>query len=180
MTTQHDTLGFAAPFDRPIPYLERIRSYYLALGYDNPYRWAHYVDVPFTPLQKPLSESRVGLVTTAAPYQPDKGDQGPGAPYNAAAKFYKVYTGATDGEPDLRISHIGIDRDHTTAEDANTYFPLAQLKKAVANGRIGELSPRFYGAPTNRSQVTTVEQDCADILTCCREDQVDVVVIVAN
>lgn len=180
MTTQHDTLGFAEPFDQPIQYLERIRSYYLALGYDNPYRWAHYVDVPFAPLQKPLSESRLGLVTTAAPYQPDKGDQGPGAPYNAAAKFYKVYTDAADGEPDLRISHIGIDRNHTTAEDINTYFPLAQLKKAAADGCIGELSPRFYGAPTNRSQVTTIEQDCADILTCCREDQVDVVVIVAN
>ena len=26
-------------------------------------------------------------MTTAAPYQPDKGPQGPGAPYNAAAKF---------------------------------------------------------------------------------------------
>ena len=59
-----------------------------------PYRWAQYRDVPFTPLQKPLAESRVALVTTAAPYQPDKGDQGPGAPYNSAAKFYTVYTEA--------------------------------------------------------------------------------------
>jgi D-proline reductase (dithiol) PrdB len=180
MTTKRETLGFAEPFDQPIQYLDRIRNYYLALGYDNPYRWAHYADVPFTPLKKPLSESRLGLVTTAAPYQPDKGDQGPGAPYNAAAKFYKVYTDATDSKPDLRISHIGIDRNHTTAEDINTYFPLAQLKKAAADGRIGELSPRFYGAPTNRSQVTTIEQDCADILTYCREDQVDVALIVAN
>ena len=38
------------------------------------------------------SECRVALITTAAPYQPDKGEQGPGAPYNSAAKFYAVYS----------------------------------------------------------------------------------------
>lgn len=180
MSNKSDNLDFAEPHDLPIQYLQRITDYYLALGYDNPYRWAHYTDVPFTELKKPLSESRIGLVTTAAPYQPDKGDQGPGAPYNAAAKFYKVYTDSTDSEPDLRISHIGIDRNHTTAEDINTYFPLKAMKQAVADGRIGDLSPRFYGAPTNRSQKTTIEQDCADILAYCREDGVDAAVIVAN
>ena len=25
----------------PIAYMERTRDWYLALGYDNPYRWAH-------------------------------------------------------------------------------------------------------------------------------------------
>src|SRR5215210_5766147 len=33
-------------------------------------------------------------------------DQGPGAPYNGSAKFSSVYSGGTDQEPDLRISHI--------------------------------------------------------------------------
>ena len=180
MTEQADGLGFAAPDDVPIPYMKRIRDYYLALGYDNPYRWAQYAEVPFTPLRKPLAESRVALVTTAAPYQPDKGDQGPGAPYNAAAKFYRVYSDSTEGEPDVRISHVGIDRTHTTAEDINTWFPLAQLKRAAAVGRIKEVAPRFHGAPTNRSQVTTIEQDCPEILARVREDGADVAVIVAN
>ena len=68
-------------------YMQRMRDYYLALDYDNPYRWANFTDVPFRPLRKPVADSRVGLVTTAAPFKPDAGDQGPGAPYNAAAKF---------------------------------------------------------------------------------------------
>ena len=180
MTDQDAALGFAAPHDTPVPYLHRITTYYMALGYDNPYRWAQYCDVPFTPLKKPLSESRVALVTTAAPYQSDKGDQGPGAAYNASAKSYKVYTGETDREHDLRISHLGYDRKYTTAEDINSYFPLAQLHKAAETGRIGEVSPHFIGAPTNRSQVTTIEQDCQDILARIREDKADVAVIVAN
>ena len=77
-----DTTDFAPDFDAPIEYMRRTREYYLALGYDNPYRWAHYVDAPFQPLGKPLAESVLALITTAAPYQPDKGAQGPGAAYN--------------------------------------------------------------------------------------------------
>ena len=83
-----DTVNFAPDFDAPLEYMRRTRDYYLALGYDNPYRWAHYTDAPFTPLKKPLKDSTLVLITTAAPYQPDKGDQGPGAAYNAGAKFY--------------------------------------------------------------------------------------------
>jgi len=86
-------LIFAPEHDQPVRYMLRTRSYYLGLGYDNPYVWAHYTDVPFTPLKKPLSASRLALITTAAPYQADKGPQGPGAPYNASAKFYEPYRG---------------------------------------------------------------------------------------
>ena len=31
--------------DKPIRYMQRTRDWYLALGYDNPYRWAHFDDV---------------------------------------------------------------------------------------------------------------------------------------
>ena len=59
--------------DAPIPYMQRIRDYYQGLGYGAPYRWAHYAEVPFQSLAKPLAECRVALITTAAPYQPGKG-----------------------------------------------------------------------------------------------------------
>ncbi len=131
---EEEGFGFAPEHDAPIPYMTRIRDYYQALGYGAPYRWAHYAEVPFAPLKKPLAESRIGLITTAAPYQPDKGDQGPGAPYNGAAKFYAVYSGETDRDHDLRISHIGYDRTHTTAEDSNTWFPLPALRRLAASG----------------------------------------------
>jgi hypothetical protein len=91
-----EALGFVPEWDATIPYMARSRDWYLALGYGNPYVWAHHTEVPFQRLQRPLSESRVTLVTTAAPYAPDKGDQGPGAPYNSAAKFYEVYARRTD------------------------------------------------------------------------------------
>ncbi|HSS70369.1 MAG TPA: glycine/sarcosine/betaine reductase selenoprotein B family protein [Casimicrobiaceae bacterium] len=181
MTNERDKeFGFAPSHDAPIPYLQRIRSYYRALGYDAPYEWAHFTEVPFQPLAKPLSQSTVTIITTAAPYRPDKGDQGPGAPYNAAAKFYTVYSGDTAKDHDLRISHIAIDRKHTTAEDIGTYFPLAELRRSAVSGRIGSIAPRFHGAPTNRSHRVTAGIDGPELVARCKAEEVDAAILVSN
>ena len=172
--------GFADPLDAPIPYLQRTRDYYSGLGYGAPYEWAHYAEVPFTPLRKPLRDCRIALITTAALYQPGKGDQGPRAPYNAAAKFYAVYSADTAEDHDLRISHIAIDRAHTTAEDQNSYFPLAALRRAQAKGLFGALTRRFHGAPTNRSHRVTLATDCPELARRCVEDQADAAILVPN
>lgn len=172
--------GFAPPEDAPIPYLQRIRDYYVGLGYGTPYVFAHYADVPFTPLAKPLADARVALVTTAATYRPGAGDQGAHAPYNAAAKFYSVYSADSTADHDLRISHVAIDRAHTTAEDPGSYFPLPALREAARHGRIGAVTPRFHGAPTNRSHRTTLETDVPEIVARCTADAADAVLLVPN
>ena len=175
-----DTNAFAPAPDEPIPYMQRTREYYRAIGYDTPYRWAHNSDTPFQPLKKPLAQSRVTIVTTAAPFDPAKGDQGPGAKYNGGAKFFQVYAGDTSKEHDLRISHIAYDRTHTTAEDMNTWFPLRELLRFAHEGRIGEVASNFLGLPTNRSQRATIETDAPEILARCKEDKVDATVLVPN
>lgn len=181
MGNEHsDEFGFAAAYDAPIPYIQRIRDYYVVLGYGAPYEWAHYAEVPFRPVQKPLAQSKLTIITTAAPYQPGKGDQGPGAPYNAAAKFYTVYSGDTAQDHDLRISHVSIDRKHTTAEDPGSYFPLPELRRAAECGRIGAVAARFHGLPTNRSHRVTLEVDCPEVAARCKADGVDAVILVAN
>ena len=173
-------LGFASAHDIPVPYLQRTRSYYQSLGYGAPYEWAHYAEVPFHPLPKPLVACRIALITTAAPYQPDKGDQGPGAPYNAKAKFYSVYSRDTVLDHDVRISHLAIDRQHTTAEDIGTYFPLRALRESALSGEIGALAARFHGAPTNRSQRVTLTLDGPEIVARCIADRADAAVLVPN
>jgi D-proline reductase (dithiol) PrdB len=91
-----------------------------------------------------------------------------------------VYSASTESAPDLRISHVGYDRKHTSAADANTYVPLERLKEATAAGRIGALAPRFHGAPTNRSHRTTTETDAVELLRRCREDGLDAAVLVPS
>ncbi len=170
----------AQSFDVPVPYMQRTRDYYIAIGYDEPYRWAHNIDAPFQPLLKPLSKSRVAIVTTAAPFDSAKGDQGPGAAYNGGAKFFQVYDGDTSRDHDLRISHIAYDRAHTSATDIGTWFPLPQLKRLANEGVIGSVASRFFGAPTNRSHRVTVETDAPDTLARCKSDDVDAIVLVPN
>jgi len=172
--------GFAAEHDVPIPYLARIREYYQALGYGAPYEWAHYSDVPFQPLRKPLPQSTVTLITTAAPYRAESGVQDASSAYHAAAKFYTVYAGDTARDHDVRITHVAIDFKHTTAEDPGTWFPLPALRRAAAAGRIGRLAPHFFGAPTNRSHRVTLQTDGPEIVARCKNDGVDAAILVPN
>ena len=173
-------LLFAPEYDQPISYIQRTRSYYLALGYDKPYIWAHYTDVPFVPLKKPLQNSVIGLITTAVPFNPLKGDQGSGAAYNARAKFYEPYVLASKSNPDLRIAHVGIDRKHANMSEMACWFPLELARQAVVCRRIGGLAENFYGLPTNRSQRHTLEIDAPQILANCRADGVDIAILVPN
>lgn len=162
-----------------VRYIERTHAWYAALGFDNPYRYASFADVPFAPLHKPLAESRVALLTTAAPFRIDKGAQGAGAPYNAAAKFCSVYSLDSRLEHDLRVSHVAIARAHIS-DDSGTWFPLAALRRAQQSGRIGQIAPRVHGVPTNRSQRHTQDVDAAEVLQRCRADAVDAVILVPN
>ena len=177
---QDSELTFAPEMDQPIRYIERTRSYYLGLGYDNPYVWAHYIKVPFTRLQKPLSQSVLGLITTAVQFDPSKGDQGPGAPYNAAAKFYEPYKSPINQKHDLRIAHVGIDRKNANMTESECWFPLAAARRVVEMGRLQMVSPNFYGLPTNRSQRHTLEIDAPQILEILRADYVDVAILIPN
>jgi hypothetical protein len=174
-----DTTDFAPDWDVPVPYIRRTHEWYDTLGYGNPYRYAQFAEVPFMPLRAPLSTLRVALLTTAAPYRADKGPQDARAPYNAAAKFFEVYSGDTAQDHDLRVSHVGVNREQLS-DDVNCWFPLPALRRAAAAGRIGALTPRFHGVPTNRSQRHTIEVDCPELLSRCRADAADVAVLVPN
>jgi hypothetical protein len=176
--TAHDRAALV-PAPQPVRYIERTHAWYAALGFDTPYRYASFADVPFVLLHKPLFECRVAVLTTAAPYQPGKGEQGAGAPYNAAAKFYTVYALDSTLDHDLRVSHVAIDRQHIS-DDSNTWFPLPALRRALQRGRIGRISARVHGVPTNRSQRHTQAVDAPELLARCRADAVDAAILVPN
>ncbi len=166
--------------NEPLAYMQRTHDWYLALGYDNPYEWAHHEEVPFSGLGRPIENSRVALVTTAALFQPGKGDQGPGAAYNGAAKYHDIWSHPTSPAPDVRISHIAYDRTHTMAQDPRTWFPLEALKQAERTGRIGSLTTKVYGFPTKRSQRTNTEKDAPALLEALADEATQAAVLVAN
>jgi hypothetical protein len=148
-----------------VSYIDKSREYYGASGYERPYRWAHYEDVPFSRLTRPLSQSRIGVVTTA--------DRAPGAAPRATKLF-----AAPNGEGGKLFTEKSWDREATHTDDPETYLPLARLAEHVEAGRVGSLSPRFYGVPTDYSQRLTLEQDAPQVATWMREDSVDIALLV--
>lgn len=155
---------------QPVPYMERTRLYYRALGYDNDYVWAHHAEVPFTRLAKPLSKCTIGLVTTAGP--PDRSNRD-------AANRKQVWSGAVDAPPARFDTDLAWDKEATHTDDRETFLPIDAMKRLVATGFVGALAPRFHGAPTDYSHRKTSEQDAPEILRRLREDRVDAVLLAA-
>ena len=161
------------PYRSFVSYIDRSREYYAAQGYAQPYTWAHHHSVPFTPLRKPLSECRVGVVTTASRKE-TQGSQ------EARRLMREVYAAPADPAPTrLFTDDLFWDQEATHTDDINSFLPLNHLAGYAADGRIGSVSPRFYGVPTDYSQGRTLQRTAPQILEWCREDDVDAVLISA-
>ena len=157
-----------------VRYIDKTREYYLAEGYDEPYRWAHFETVPFARLEKPLDQCRLALVSTcdiavktedAAP----EDDQCPvGGVYSidAATPVDRLYSGQE-----------AYDRYATNLDDVNSFFPVTRLHELAAAGRIGSVAARLHGVQTSYSQRRTLEIDGPEVLRRCREDRVDAAIL---
>ena len=156
-----------------VSYIDKSRDYYLAQDYGNPYQWAYHRDTPFEPLRKPLAESRVALITTAS-LQPNDPDRDP------FTLPRDVFSAPSDPPPtSLYTVNRSWDKEATHTNDLDSFFPINRLREAASAGRIGNVSPRFYGIPTEYSQRKSNEIDAPEVLRLCREDGVDVALLVA-
>jgi hypothetical protein len=156
-----------------VSYIDRSREYYAAQGYTKPYAWPHYDAVPFQPLRKPLSECRVGLVTTAGK---------PKSPGSIADMLTVrgMYAEPVDPPPTrLFTDDLFWDKKATHTNDIDSFLPVNRLAGYAADGRIGSAAPRFYGVPTDYSQGRTLENYGPRILEWCREDDLDAVLLSA-
>lgn len=149
-----------------VSYIDRSREYYLAKGHGNPYRWASHEDAPFTPLAKPLSQSRVALFTTAS--------------RNEDWKKREVYAAPTSPAPGaLFTDHLFWHKKATHTNDVESFLPIRRLEKYATLGRIGNLASQFYGVPTDYSIRRTVDEIAPAALERCHADEVDIALLVA-
>ena len=156
-----------------VSYIDKSREFYGAQGYERPYRWAQSDEAPFTPLAIPLSESRLGLVTTSLPL--DLADDAD----TEALPVESTYAIPLDPPPErLFTQSRSWDKEATHTNDLDSFFPVHRLQELVEAGRVGSLSPRFYGIPTEYSQRRTNESDAPRLLELMREDGVDVGMLV--
>ncbi|MFV0259658.1 MAG: hypothetical protein ACK5PP_14575 [Acidimicrobiales bacterium] len=155
-----------------VSYIDKSREYYGAHGYEQAYAWATHDDAPFTPLAKPLSECRIGLVTTS---------------YFLPEDFVYEVPGDLPRLPDvaprselgrLNNEYLSWAKDETTTEDPESFIPFARMDEAVADGRLGSVSDRFYCLPTQFSHRQTERRDAPRIINWLQEDEVDVALMV--
>ena len=145
-----------ADADAPIKYMDRTRHYYRALGYTRDYIWAAFDDVPFSQLAKPLSESRIVLITTASPVDFD------------GAK--RVWSGqVSPPPPKLFTDNVAWDKELTHTNDRASFLPIEAASELASEGLFAGLTARFHGVPTEYSQRKTLTEDAPEnSFTCSR------------
>lgn len=148
-----------------------------------------YDDVPHAPLQKPLSESRVALVTSSGHFV-DGDDPRPlgvddmtqGEAEARVSEFLRaeptLSTIPIDTDPgDLRVRHGGYPVGGARL-DHNVALPLRPLLDLAADGVIGELSPRAYSFVGATSQLRLRDTVAAAWAETMLADDVDAVLLV--
>lgn len=152
---------------RVVSYIDKSRDYYAAHGYEKPYAWASFDEVPFrhwAELGKDLSQASIGVVTTTFPTD-----------FTAPKK---VYAQAAEPIPEeMFTKDLSWDKDATHTQDVGSFLPLAILNELASTGAIGSVASRFYGVPTEYSQRRT-HADAEQIVTWAKADGVDAMVLV--
>ena len=107
-----------------VPYMKRTRDFYRAQGYTNDYQWAHYDDAPFSPLEKPLSDCRVAVVTTAMPDS------------EAGRARRQVHSCPSSPVPEsMYTDELSWHKTVTHTDDVGSFLPLQQLARCRSEER---------------------------------------------
>ena len=153
--------------DYNVRYMERSRLFYEAQGYEKSYVWAHYEDVSFSPLGKPLQECTATIITTGMPDD------------SFTRELRSLQMGDMKQVPtSLYTDELAWDMDATHTDDLDSYFPIRRLTELVREGQLGQLAEHYYCVPTSYSQRQTIELDAPAILKSCIREQVDIALLV--
>jgi len=148
-----------------------------------------YDEGPFTPLTKPLHEARLGLLTTTghfvAGHDPEPfgvRDMSQAEAVPRIQEFLRarpqLSTIPVDTPPEqLRVRHPGYDV-RGVLKDPNVALPLARLREAAAEGRIGSLAPDAFSFVGATAQTPLLREFAPEWAGRMRDQQVDAVLLV--
>jgi D-proline reductase (dithiol) PrdB len=155
-----------------IHYIDTVTTLYESLGH-TPYKWVVNTDPPpFKPLEKPLSQSRLGLIASGGIYVAGQ----EAFHYKDDTSFRMIPTDVRT--KDLRTTHFAYDMTDAR-NDPNVVFPIDTLRNLVGEGIIGELSDHFLTFMGGINSARRVRDDLAPRLTDqLLSEKVDAVLIV--
>jgi len=141
------------------------------------YPWRRIDPVPWSPLSRPLAESRVAIVSTAGLALPDQ------EPFDNDVRggdcsFREIPSDATTRA--LIDSHRSASYDHSGVQaDPNLAFPIDRIRELAAEGAIGSVNHRHFslmGSITAPGRLTT--RSAKAVADALAADGVDAVLLV--
>ena len=157
----------------PFDYIASITDRYQRLGYQT-YRWFRAEEPPaFVPLSKPLSECKLGVVSTAGVYV--KGQVA--YCYKDDTSFRAIPKSTPVSE--IRFSHITENYLPDARRDANCVFPIEPLRRLEAEGVVGQVADELFSGMGGIYSQRRVREELIPALTAeFARQEVDVVLLV--
>lgn len=133
-------------------------------------------DIPWTPVEKLLRDSKVAVVTTAGVHHRDQEPFDMGDP-NGDPSYRVIDT--RKPLADLMITHDYY--DHTDADkDLNIVFPIERLREFEREGLVGTVADTHYGFMGHIDGphiATLIRQTAPEVATKLKDDGVDAVLL---
>ena len=117
-----------------VEYIPRTQSLYSS---HTPYRWVSNDNSPWTPLTKPLNQSRIALASSSGIYLKTQ------TPFHTKDDTSIREIPKTALPADFGLNHFGYRMDGAE-RDPNCVFPLEQMRQLEDEGFIGELVDTAY------------------------------------
>ena len=157
----------------PVDYIGETRRQYDGLGYDA-YRWADRREVApaWTPIRKPLSESKVMMIASGGIYE-----TGQIAFHTRDDTSIRLIRSDVE-TANLRTAHFAYDQTDART-DPNCVFPIDVLRSMVVDGEIGSQSDDHVAFMGGIYSVRRLESETIPrILEHCRAQEPDLVLFI--
>ena len=131
---------------------------------------------PWTPLSKPLSQSRAAIVTTAGLHLRD--DKPFNRDHPGGESTYRVIPSNSD-PANIVQSHFSIGFDRTAIyRDINITFPMDRVRELAERGVIGAVAPNHYSfMGALRDCAVVAEQTGPEVAQHLKSEGVDLVLL---
>lgn len=157
----------------PVSYIEKTRQLYDSLGY-TPYNWFHADSDPdFCPPSKKLTESKLGLVSTAGTYVAGQ-----------MAYHYKDDTSirkipSNTGSDNIRFSHVTENYLVDARQDPQCVIPTVALQQLQSEGFVGGLAENYYSCMGGIYSQRRVNEELIPALeSSIRDEEIDLLLLV--
>ena len=159
---------------KPIDYVSALNDMYQSQGFP-PYKWSEFDTSPWSASNKPLSETRLALISSAGIF---RDDQEPFDPWAVNDLSFRQIPTDTPNER-LRLHHNYFDH-RDAAKDLNCVFPVQRLKELEAEGYIKSLAPVAIALGMGRLYKRTALQNetASQIVEILKQEGTDSVLLV--